>query len=181
MGSSPTLFKCLLGLSLLPLSLPSHAQTEKQRRARIKRLVLRSLSQPDCVLRTEPNQPDSARETYRNVGIWPFRPELNDIRQYFVCLRSVDAPVRVVSFPHCDCTVQSIMPVCRYAICPVPNCMGLVIPAYEPASRKAFLELTRNWYLECPACQQSFVIPDSELKTDEISFARIRQTYPDKP
>jgi hypothetical protein len=77
--------------------------------------------------------------------------------------------------------VQSIMPVCRYAICPVPNCMGLVIPAYEPGSRKMFLELSRKWYLECPVCQNSFVIADSELKTDEISFPRILQTYPNKP
>jgi len=73
------------------------------------------------------------------------------------------------------------MPVCRYAMCPVPNCMGLVIPAYEPDSRKMFLELSRRWYLECPVCQHSFVIADSELKIDEISFVRIRQTYPDKP
>ena len=73
------------------------------------------------------------------------------------------------------------MPVCRYVICPVPNCMGLVIPAYEPDSRKMFLELSRKWYLECPACHGNFVIADSELKTDEISFVRIRQTYPDKP
>ena len=80
-----------------------------------------------------------------------------------------------------DRAVQSIMPVCRYAICPVPNCMGLVIPAYEADSRKMFHEWSRIWYLECPVCQHYFVIADSELKTDEISFARIRQTYPDKP
>ncbi len=59
--------------------------------------------------------------------------------------------------------------------------MGLVIPAFEPDSRKMFLELTRNWYLECPVCERSFVIADSELKTNEISFVRIHQTYPDKP
>jgi hypothetical protein len=59
--------------------------------------------------------------------------------------------------------------------------MGLVIPAYESDSRKMFLELSRNWYLECPVCQHNFVIADSELKTDEISHVRIRQTYPDKP
>jgi hypothetical protein len=73
------------------------------------------------------------------------------------------------------------MPVCHYAICPVPNCMGLVIPGYEPDGRKMFLELSRRWYLECPVCHQSFVIADSELKIDEISLVRIRQTYPDKP
>jgi hypothetical protein len=77
--------------------------------------------------------------------------------------------------------VQSIVPVCRYAIRPVPNCMGVVIPAYEPDSRKLLLELSCKWYLECPACQHSFVIADSESKTDEISFLRIRQTNPDKP
>ena len=59
--------------------------------------------------------------------------------------------------------------------------MGLVIPAFEPDIRKMFLELSRRWYLECPVCQHSFVIADSELKIDEISFVRIRQTYPDKP
>jgi hypothetical protein len=73
------------------------------------------------------------------------------------------------------------MPVCRYAICPVPDCMGLVIPAFANADKKMFLELSRKWYLECPACQQNFVIADSDLKTNEISFERIRQTYPDKP
>jgi hypothetical protein len=73
------------------------------------------------------------------------------------------------------------MPVCRYAICPVPDCMGLVIPAYEPDGRKMFLELSRKWYLQCPICEHSFVVADSELKIDEISFVRIRQTYPDKP
>jgi hypothetical protein len=59
--------------------------------------------------------------------------------------------------------------------------MGLVIPAFEADSRKMFHEWSRNWYLECPVCQHYFVIADSELKTDEISFVRIRQTYPDKP
>jgi hypothetical protein len=44
-----------------------------------------------------------------------------------------------------------------------------------------FLELSLKWYLECPVCQYSFVIADSELKTDEFSLVRIRQTYPDKP
>ena len=73
------------------------------------------------------------------------------------------------------------MPVCRYTMCPKPDCMGLVIPAFEPNSRKMFLERSRKWYLECPVCRESFVIVDSELKTDEISFQRIRQTYPDKP
>jgi hypothetical protein len=58
--------------------------------------------------------------------------------------------------------------------------MGFVIPAYEPDGRKMFLELSRKWYLECPVCQYSFVIADSELKTDEFSLVRIRQTYPDK-
>jgi len=85
------------------------------------------------------------------------------------------------SFPGSDRAVQLIMPVCRYAICPVPNCLGLVIPAYEPTTRRMFLERSRKWYLECPACHVGFVIADSELKTDEISFERIRQTYPDKP
>jgi hypothetical protein len=73
------------------------------------------------------------------------------------------------------------MPVCRYAICLEPDCMSLVIPEYESDNRKAFLELTRNWFLECPVCQYSFVIADSELKTNEISLVRIRQTYPDNP
>jgi hypothetical protein len=59
--------------------------------------------------------------------------------------------------------------------------MGLVIPAFEPDGRKMFLELSHTWYLECPVCQCSFVIAASELKVDEISFERIRQTYPDKP
>jgi hypothetical protein len=59
--------------------------------------------------------------------------------------------------------------------------MGLVIPAYEPDSRKLFLKLSRNWYLESPVCQYSFVIAYSDLKADEISIVRIRQTYPDKP
>jgi hypothetical protein len=59
--------------------------------------------------------------------------------------------------------------------------MGLVIPAYEPDSRKMLHELSHKWYLQCPVCQHDFVITDSELKTDEISFVRIRQTYPDKP
>ena len=65
-------------------------------------------------------------------------------------------------------TVESIIAVCRYAICLVPNWMGLVIRAYESDSRKMFLELSRKWHLECPVCQHSFVIADSELKTDEI-------------
>jgi len=86
-----------------------------------------------------------------------------------------------IIFSRLATTVQSILPVCRYAICPVPNCMGLVIPAYEPDSGKMFLELPRKWYLECPDCQHSFVIADLELKTDEISILRLRQTYPDKP
>jgi hypothetical protein len=30
-------------------------------------------------------------------------------------------------------------------------------------------------------CRGGFVIGDSELKTGEMSFVRIRQTYPDKP
>ena len=59
--------------------------------------------------------------------------------------------------------------------------MGLVIPAYEPDIRKRFLELSRKWYLQCSICQHNFVIADSELKTDEISSVRIRQTYPNKP
>jgi hypothetical protein len=59
--------------------------------------------------------------------------------------------------------------------------MGLVIPAYEPDGKKMFLELSRRWYLECPVCHDSFVIADSELKIDEISLVRIRQTYPGKP
>src|ERR1700680_4805142 len=80
-----------------------------------------------------------------------------------------------------DRAVQSIMPVCRYAICPVPNCMGLVIPAYEPDRRKMFLELSRRWYLEVPAFDDNLVIADSELKMDEISSVLIGQTYPDKP
>jgi hypothetical protein len=86
-----------------------------------------------------------------------------------------------IIFSRVETTVQPIMPVCCYAICPVPNCMGLVIPAYEPDSGKMFLELSRKWYLECPVCQHSFVIAGSELKTDEILILRIRQTYPDKP
>jgi hypothetical protein len=93
----------------------------------------------------------------------------------------IERVVRTLSFPGSGRAVQLIMTVCRYAVCPVPNCMGLVIPAYEPDSRKMFLELSRRWYLECPACHGNFVIADSELKTDEISFTRIRQTYPDKP
>jgi hypothetical protein len=72
------------------------------------------------------------------------------------------------------------MPVCRYAICPVANCIGLVIPDYEPKGRKLFLEVLRKWYLECPVCQWSFVIADSELKAEEISIQRIRQIYPEK-
>jgi hypothetical protein len=58
--------------------------------------------------------------------------------------------------------------------------MGLVIPAYEADGSKLFLELSRKWYLECPVCHDSFVIADSELKTDEISFVRLCQTYPGK-
>jgi hypothetical protein len=54
--------------------------------------------------------------------------------------------------------------------------MSLVIPEYEPDNRNAFLELTRNWFLECPVCQYIFVIADSELKTNEISLVRIRHT-----
>jgi hypothetical protein len=75
-----------------------------------------------------------------------------------------------------DRAVKSIMPVCRYAICPVPDCMGLVIPAFEQESRKMFLELSRKWYLQCPVCQHHFLIADFKLKSDEISFVRIRQT-----
>jgi hypothetical protein len=41
--------------------------------------------------------------------------------------------------------------------------------------------MARKWHLQCPVCQECFVIAESELRTDEISFIRIRQTYPDKP
>ena len=73
------------------------------------------------------------------------------------------------------------MPVYRYALCPAPDCLGLVIPAFEPEGRKKFLKLSSRWYLECPVCHNGFVIAESELRTEEISFLRIRQTYPDKP
>jgi hypothetical protein len=59
--------------------------------------------------------------------------------------------------------------------------MSLVITEYEPDNRNVFLELTRNWFQECPVCQYIFVIADSELKTNEISLVRIRHTYPDNP
>ena len=77
--------------------------------------------------------------------------------------------------------VKSIMPVCRYAICPKPDCLGLVIPAYQAEGTRTFLEGSRKWHLECPVCRDRFVIADSELKTDDISFGRIRQTYPGRP
>jgi hypothetical protein len=57
-----------------------------------------------------------------------------------------------IIFSRVETTGQPIMPVCCYAIYPVPNCMGLVISAYEPDSGKMFLELSRKWYLECPVC-----------------------------
>ena len=56
-----------------------------------------------------------------------------------------------------------------------------MIPAFEPDGRKTFHQLSRKWYLQCPVCKHHFVIADFELKSDEISFVRIRQTYPDKP
>jgi hypothetical protein len=72
------------------------------------------------------------------------------------------------------------MPICRYVICPVRDCMGLIIPEYEPDGRKLYLGHSEKWYLQCPVCHHNFVIPESELKTHEILLERIRQIYPDK-
>ena len=63
----------------------------------------------------------------------------------------------------------------------VPDCMGLVISAYEPNDKPIFHELSHAWYLQCPAGQHDEVSAETELRADEMSFVRICQTYPEEP
>jgi hypothetical protein len=73
------------------------------------------------------------------------------------------------------------MPFVSYANCPAQFCTGIVVPAREINTRQIFDKPSRTWNLQCSVCLHQFAVPEIDLKTDEMSLAKLRQLYPEAP
>jgi hypothetical protein len=71
------------------------------------------------------------------------------------------------------------MPFVSYANCPAQFCTGIVIPAKEKNTRQMFDKPSRTWNLQCSVCLHKFVIAEIDLKSDDMSLAKLRQLYPE--
>jgi hypothetical protein len=76
---------------------------------------------------------------------------------------------------------NGIMPFVSYANCPAQVCPGIVIPAREMNARQLFDKPSRTWNLQCSVCLHKFAVAEIELKSDDMSLAKLRQLYPDPP
>jgi hypothetical protein len=71
------------------------------------------------------------------------------------------------------------MPFVSYANCPAQFCPGIVIPAREIGVRQIFDKPSRTWNLQCSVCLHKFAVAEIEMKSDDMSLAKLRLLYPE--